>query len=138
MCCSNVEALAAQGASEPLRWERPGGRANSEAGSEANDCSPEIGVRTEVAVRGFAVCRPVSNVGKADASGEETSECTLRAAGVGVQASEEGFAETKSGRSRSQQGLTATCKDRPHKASKLRRQERLGLAHECVVARTGG
>ena len=58
--------------------------------------------------------------------------------GVGVQASEEGFAEIASGRCRSQQGLTATCEDLPSKAYKPRRWEGTGLAHESVVAKTVG
>ena len=86
----------------------------------------------------FVECRPAFNSGKADASREETSTCTVGTAGVGVQASEEGFAEITSGRSRSQQGLTATCKDLPHKAYQPRRWEGAGLAHECVVAVTVG
>lgn len=103
-----------------------------------NDCSPEIKPRTEIAVRNVVECRPVFNSGKADASRVETSTCTVRTAGVGVQASKEGFAEIASGRCRSQQGLTATCKDLPHKACKPRRWEGTGLAHECVVAMTVG
>jgi len=83
-------------------------------------------------------CRPVFNLGKADAPREETSTSTVGTAGVGVQASEEGFAEITSGRCRSQQGLTATCKDLPLKAYKPRRWEGTGLAHECVVAVTMG
>jgi hypothetical protein len=55
--------------------------------------------------------RPGPNVGKAAVVWEETGMCTTRAAGVGVQARREGCAETTSGRSSSQQGLTATCKD---------------------------
>ena len=103
-----------------------------------NDCSPEIDPRTEVAVRNVVECRPVFNSGKADASREETSTCTVGTAGVGVQASEDGFAEIASGRCRSQQGLTATCTDLPLKAHKPRRWEGTGLAHECVVAMTVG
>lgn len=83
-------------------------------------------------------CRPAFNSGKAEASREVTSTCTVGTAGVGVQASREGFAEITSGRCRSQQGLTATCKDRPHKAHKPRWREGTGLAHECVVAVTMG
>jgi hypothetical protein len=78
-----------------------------------NDCSPEIGFRSEVAERVFAVCRPSSNVGKAEALREETSACTAGSAGVGVQATRERSAEITSGRASMQQGLTATCKDRP-------------------------
>ena len=103
-----------------------------------NDCSPEIDARTEVAVRNVVECRPVFNSGKADASREETSTCTVGTAGVGVQASEDGFAEIASGRCRSQQGLTATCTDLPFKVHKPRRWEGTGLAHECVVAMTVG
>ena len=81
-----------------------------------NDCSPEISRRTEIAVRSFVGSRPAFNSGKADAPREETSTSTLGTTGVGVQASEEGFAEIASGRCRSQQGLTATCEDLPYKA----------------------
>ena len=55
--------------------------------------------------------RPGPNVGKADVLWEETGVCTTGAAGVGVQARRERFAERTSGRSYSQQGLTATCED---------------------------
>ena len=50
-------------------------------------------------------------MGKADASGEETSMSTLRTAGVRDQACEERFAEITPGRAISQQGPAATCKD---------------------------
>ncbi|MEK7378882.1 MAG: hypothetical protein AABZ71_08250 [Candidatus Binatota bacterium] len=43
--------------------------------------------------------RPVPNVGKAEVLWEETGKSTTGAAGVGVQASREGFAEITSGRS---------------------------------------
>ena len=64
---------------------------------------------------GVAKRRPVPNVGKAEVLREETGRCTSRAAGVGVQARRERFAEITSGRFWSQQGLTATCKDRMYK-----------------------
>jgi len=50
-------------------------------------------------------------MGKAYVVWEETDKCTTGAAGVGVQASGEGFAETTSGRPHSQPGLTTTGKD---------------------------
>jgi len=78
-----------------------------------NDCSPEKHARTEVAVRNIAERRPGPNVGKADVPWEETSTCTMGAAGVGVQASGERSAEITSGRATTQQGLAATCKDPP-------------------------
>jgi hypothetical protein len=68
-----------------------------------------------VAVQEFVERRPAVSSGKADALREETSECTLGAAGVWVQAREERFAEITSGRSYLQQGLVATCKDAVHK-----------------------
>src|SRR5262245_1789395 len=55
--------------------------------------------------------RPGPNGGKADVLREETGMCTSGAAGVEVQARRERCAEITSGRSSSQQGLTATCKD---------------------------
>lgn len=51
--------------------------------------------------------------GKAIVPGEETGTCTLGAAGVLVQTRKERSAEITSGRTGAQQGLTATCKDRP-------------------------
>jgi len=76
-----------------------------------NGCSPERGIRTEVAVRGVAGCRPSHSVGKAVALWEETGQSTTGTAGVGAQALGEGFAEITSGRAISQQGLAATCQD---------------------------
>jgi hypothetical protein len=55
--------------------------------------------------------RPGPNVGKADVLWEETGKCTTGAAGVGVQARRERFAERTSGRSYFQPGLTATGED---------------------------
>ncbi len=67
-------------------------------------------------MRNVAERRLSPNVGKAEVSWEETSIRTMRAAGVGVQASWEGSAEITSGRATFQQGLAATCKDPPTKA----------------------
>ena len=61
--------------------------------------------------------RPDDVFGKADVLWEETGKCTTRAAGVGVLARRERFAEITSGKAISQQGLTATCKDPPAKAA---------------------
>jgi len=58
--------------------------------------------------------RPGSNAGKANVLGEETGECTLGAAGVGVQTREKRSAEITSGRTYAQQGLAATCEDLRH------------------------
>jgi hypothetical protein len=55
--------------------------------------------------------RPGPNVGKAVVLWEETGKSTTGATGVGVQARRDRFAEITPGRSSSQQGLTATCKD---------------------------
>ena len=96
-----------------------------------NDCSPEIGVHTEVAVWAIAVCRPGPNGGKADALQEETSARTVGSAGVGVQASRERSAEITSGRASMQQGLTATCKDHPSE----RRAQRGGGSRSGAWAR---
>jgi hypothetical protein len=83
---------------------------------------------------GVAKRRPGPNVGKAVVLWEETGKCTMGAAGVGVPARRERFAEITPGRSSSQPGLTATGKDSRHKAYKLRSGEGGGLAHESVVA----
>ena len=50
-------------------------------------------------------------VGKADVAWEGTVKSTMRGTGTQAQASREGFAEITSGRTISQQGLAATCKD---------------------------
>jgi hypothetical protein len=60
---------------------------------------------------GIVERRPGPNGGKADVLREETGMCTSGAAGVEVHARRDGGAETTSGRSSSQQGLTATCTD---------------------------
>ena len=103
-----------------------------------NDCSPEISPVRKSLYGTLRSADLLLTQGKADASREETSTGTVGTAGVGVKASKEGFAEIASGRCRSQQGLTATCEDLPHKAHKPRRWEGTGLAHECVVATTMG
>src|SRR5262249_3979054 len=82
---------------------------------------------------GFAERRPGPNEGKAAVVWEETGTGTTRAAGVGVQARRERCAETTSGRSFSQQGLTATCTDRVLRV-RPRHEEGEGLAHEPVRA----
>lgn len=66
--------------------------------------------------RVYAKRRPGPNAGKANVLGEETGMCTPRAAGVGVQTRRERLAEITSGRACAQQGLAATCKDRPCEA----------------------
>ena len=52
------------------------------------------------------------DLGKADAVGEVTGRCTLQPDGIMAQASWERLAEITSGRTGSQQGFAATCKDR--------------------------
>jgi hypothetical protein len=92
---------------------------------------PKTATRLKLSFWNEAKRRPVSNAGKAEVLWEETGECTTEAAGVGVQARRERFAEITSGRSLSQQRLTATCKDSlPRKFH--RQWEGLGLTHEPV------
>jgi hypothetical protein len=57
--------------------------------------------------------RPDDISGKADVLWEATGECTTRAAGVGVLARRDRFAEITSGTALSQQALARTCKDLP-------------------------
>ena len=57
-------------------------------------------------------------------------------AGARDQASEEGFVEITSGRSRWQQGLVATCEDFLHEAKAEGKKSRTGLANESVGAMT--
>jgi hypothetical protein len=113
--------------------------ANKPAGLKGNECcSLETEPALEVAVRNVAKRRPGHNVGKADVLWEETGESTTGAAGVGVQARRERFAEITSGRSLSQLGLAITGKDPSTKARSRRRREGLGLAHGPVVAKREG
>ena len=77
--------------------------------------------------------RPVQHVGKAVVQWEEMGMSTIEAAGVGIQARRERFAEITSGRSYFQQGLTATCKDSPLRFEPRWRED-LGLTHESVGA----
>ena len=81
--------------------------------------------------------RPGPNEGKADVLREETGKSTSRATGVGVQARRDRCAERTSGRSFSQQGLTATCIDLVLRVLP-RHEEGGGLAHESVRAMTAG
>ena len=55
-------------------------------------------------------------------------------AGLEDQATEERIAEITSGRTGSQQGLAATCKDRRTKCGYTSAEEGTGLAHELVEA----
>ena len=81
--------------------------------------------------------RPGPNEGKADVLREETGTSPSRATGVGVQARRDRCAERTSGRSFSQQGLTATCTDLVLRVPP-RHEEGEGLTHEPVGAMTAG
>jgi len=82
-----------------------------------NDNGPEIEVPHETAFSGDSqLPTHRRRVGKADAEREEMGKCTARTAGVQVQASRERYAEITSGKTISQQGLAATCKDPLYKA----------------------
>lgn len=97
---------------------------------------PKVATRLKLSFWNEAKRRPVSNAGKAEVLWEETGKCTTEAAGVGVQGRRKRFAEITSGRSLSQQRLTATCKDSLPR--KIHRQwEGLGLAHEPVSDERG-
>ena len=77
---------------------------------------PRNGVRAKVAARVVVVRRPICNMGKAEATWEETGESTTWGTGVRAQAPREGGVEITSRRPISQQGLAATCKDPPTEA----------------------
>jgi hypothetical protein len=77
-------------------------------------------------------------VGKAAVAEEEPGKCNLPTVGIGAQASQEGFSEITSGRTRWQQGLVATCKDSLTETKSRSRGKPDGLAHESVVAMTEG
>jgi hypothetical protein len=90
-----------------------------------------------MAVGDIAERRPTCTLGKANALAEVSSRGTLEAAGVGVQARRERLAEIESGRAFAQQGLAATCKDRPDKGDQSRTEGK-GLAHGLVGAMKEG
>ena len=75
--------------------------------------------------------RPDDISGKAEVLWEETDESTTRAAGVGVLARRERFAEITSGRAYFQQGAQQPAKTHGTRV-KPRLREDLGLAHEPV------
>jgi hypothetical protein len=93
------------------RWERPGWqqtRRPEDYRMTAAAKAPPV----QKSLNGLMwSSRPIGNLGKADVTGEETGKRTLSATVVGVQGSEERFAEITPGRAWMQQGLTATCKD---------------------------
>jgi len=86
---------------------------------------------------GWVERRPGPHGGKADVVGEVPGRGTSRAAGGGVQARRAGGAATTSGRSASQQGLTAPCTDRVWRGDP-RHAEGGGLAPEPVGAMQAG
>jgi hypothetical protein len=72
--------------------------------------APKLASRAEVAGRGYVERRSFPNGEKAEAQWEETGKSTTEAAGVGVQASRERFAEITSGRSDDQQEVVQPAK----------------------------
>jgi len=73
-------------------------------------------------------------MGKAEASWEETSTCTMRTAGIRGQTSAERFAEITLGKASFQPGLTATGEDGDSERTQRDSEER-GLTPEPVRAR---
>src|SRR4030095_7150899 len=130
---------------EKSRLPYGGSRSGRSALGGEHTCGPEHEEMTTASKRapygrrctGCGERRPGPNEGKADVLGEATGTCTSRAAGVEGQARRERCAETTSGRSFSQQGLTATCTDRVLRV-RPRHEEGGGLAHEPVGAMTVG
>ncbi len=94
-------------------WE-----ASKLGGLNIKEClQPRKDPREKSCSRNAAGSRPSLLMGKADDTGEENRyRHPVGPAGVGDQASEEGFAEITSGRSRGQQGLVATCQDSSNEA----------------------
>lgn len=111
----DVKATAAE------RRETRGGsyRSGEQTDGSEDDrmtAAPKLSSDRSSSCRGNARRRPGPNAGKADVFGEATGTCTQGAAGVGVQTRREGLVEITSGRACAQQGLTATCEDRPSEA----------------------
>src|SRR3990172_2978081 len=67
---------------------------------------------------------PFYSRGRPTTQGKKQACAPCGTAGVGDQASQEGFAEITSGRSHSQQGLDTTCKDFSNEASPKERRGR--------------
>jgi hypothetical protein len=111
--------------------------ASKHGGRKVNKyCSPEIDYPSE-AVEGMnAKRRSVHDLEKAEVPEEETVECTLEAAGVGVSASMERFSEITTGRSYFQPGRRQPAKTL-FIGDNRRDEEDLGLAHEVVIAMKG-
>ena len=81
-----------------------------------NSCPPEIvGGATREADPLYSRGRPMTQ-------GKKQASAPCGTAGVGDQASQEGFAEITSGRSHSQQGLDTTCKDFSNEVSPKERR----------------
>ena len=119
-------------------------RGRSDLGGE-HTCGPAHEAMTAASSRapycnrwtGCATRRPGPNEGKAAVVEEATGRGTPRAAGGGGQARRESCAERTSGRSSSQQGLTATCIDLVCRVAP-RHEEGGGWAHASVRAMTAG
>jgi len=77
---------------------------------------PKSTLRRSCSAQDFVSRRPELQAGKADDRWEETSTSTVGDTGVWGQTSKERFVEITSGRTISQQGLAATCKDPSYKA----------------------
>ena len=103
MFCSDVKATAAHAHCACGRSDL-GGEQTCRPEHKGIIAAPKSKPLLEIAVGTFVERRAVPNVVKADVLWEETGICTTRAAGVGMQACRERFAEITSGRSVSQQG----------------------------------
>ena len=98
MIGSDVEAMAAQCGSTAVGAI---GVASKPAGLNVRESlQPREEAHTEVAVWILRGARAGPNIGKAEVLWEETGVSTTGAAGVGVQARWEGFAEIRSGSAR--------------------------------------
>ena len=95
--------------------------------------APKIKAGKQSCCGNTAKCRLTEELGKAEASWEESSKCTRRTAGVRGQAVEERLAERTLGKA---EGLTATGEDGDSEG-KQRDREELGLTQESGRAMRG-
>ena len=98
------------------RWERSGWQQTWRPERQEMTAAPKWAIALKSLSELLWLSRPAAHAGKVVVVREATGTCTSRATGVEVQASRERHAEITSGRARTQQGPTATCKDPPAEA----------------------
>ena len=118
MSCLDVNTTAAQGRQSPCGRCNLGGKQNRRIEQAKNSPkTAKLGPHRSCCAGFCGSPTRTSLARKADVPWEETGKCTMGATAEQGHSSGKGYAEITSGRTVHQQGLTATCKDFPHKAS---------------------